>query len=273
MFNKKTIALIFLFAAMLVLSGCGVKENVEIMYGGRYTAENAVLEKYDTVTWESDNETVATVKNGVISTAKEPGTAVVTAIANEKVIATYHVTVGIKAITGIVLSTNAADVTEGEDLQLSYTLFPNDASDYGLEWQSADKMVAGVDQAGLVTAFQPGQTTVTVSTADGIMAAAVITVHQKAAYDRLSEKEQSFVDAMLSIINNFKNPNSVKVLAIQELGSTWYVNVSATNSYGGTVSTTYWVYENGIYKLDTTVSHDSSYDLSLINEALSDKRG
>ena len=270
---KRFFAAVLCIALALSLCACGtVKESVEMLYGTQTTLENEVFDKYDEVAWESSNSTVAEVKSGRVS-AKAPGEATVTASANGKQIAIYTVTVNIKEITSIVLSTNNLELTEGESQSVGYTLLPSDASDYGLSWSSADPSVAAVDENGEITAVSPGQTSIILSNASGVAASMTVTVKLKPAYDRLSEEERTFVDAMMSNIYKFKDPSSVKILAIQPLGTTWYVSISAKNSYGGTNSKTYWMMDGLITDLDTSVKHDSNYDLSLINEAINDLRG
>ena len=268
---KKAVILILCLAAVLALCACGaVEESVEVFYEIPYTLENEVFEKYDKVIWETEDAMIAQVKDGVV-TGKEPGETVITASANDKVIATYHVTVRLKEVTGIVLSTNNVELTEGEETSLSYTLFPEDASDYGLSWLSADPSVATVDSKGKVTAVAPGQTSVTLSTKSGVIASATVIVNMKPAYDRLSDKERAFVDAMLSNITKFKKPDSVKVLAIEFMSGTWYVKISATNGFGGSSSSTYWMMKDTMVEWDVSIKHDSDYDLELINEAIKDK--
>lgn len=271
---KRWIAILLLAAVAFSLCACGaVKEKAELFYGSTLRLENKVFDKYDKIEWSSEDPSIAKVNDGLVS-GMGPGETVITAKALDKVIATYTVTVQIKEITGIVFSTNSLEITEGDSASLSYSLFPDDASDYGLIWRSADSSVATVDDKGVIRAIAAGQTTITLSTEAGVVASAAVTVNLKPAYDRLSEKERAFTDALLSVVNKFKNPSSVKVLGIEEVADAiWYVNVSATNSYGGRNSKVYLLWSGNIYEADKTITSSADFDLDLINEALGEKIG
>lgn len=176
---KRIVALILALAVVFVLCGCGmVKEDVKLKYGEKYTVEAESLDDFDTLTWSSADEKVATVNKGVI-TAVGPGTVVVTAAdAEENAVAEYTVEVEIVPVTSIVLSTNTCEVTEGEKYQLRYTLFPEDASDYGLTWKSSDESVAKISQNGEINALVPGQTTVSIANKEGVVATCTVVVNK-----------------------------------------------------------------------------------------------
>ncbi|NLN94967.1 MAG: Ig-like domain-containing protein [Bacteroidales bacterium] len=63
-------------------------------------------------------------------------------------------------IEEIILSPPTATLTKGEQLQLTATVLPNNATNPDLLWSSSDPEVAIVDQSGLVTAFRPGKSLV-----------------------------------------------------------------------------------------------------------------
>ena len=174
---RKTLAILLALVLALALCACGItKENVPLKYGETYTVEPESLENFDTLVWTSADEAVATVDGGKIK-AVGPGSAVVTAAdADGKAVAEYTVEVEIVPVTSIVLSTNACEVAEGESFQLNYTLFPDDASDYGLNWKSADESVAKVSPDGKITGVAVGQTTISISNKEGFMATCSVTV-------------------------------------------------------------------------------------------------
>ena len=113
-----------------------------------------------TVAWTSSDETVATVKNGVV-TALKAGKATIRAKAGE-VSATCDITVNAKVIpaTGITLDKTTAELTEGETLTLTATVTPEDATDKTVTWTSSDETVATVKD-GVVTALKAGKATIT----------------------------------------------------------------------------------------------------------------
>ena len=113
-----------------------------------------------TVVWSTSDESVATVKDGVV-TAVAPGYAVITATSGE-CSAECLVIVEAKyiAVRGIKLDKSKATVTEGETLVLVATVTPEDATDKDVEWTSSDEAVAVVED-GVVTAVAPGTVTIT----------------------------------------------------------------------------------------------------------------
>lgn len=154
---KRFAAILLLCALMLVsLSACAVKETVALTYGEKYQITNKKLDRYENLDWSSSDASIAEVQYGRIS-AVGAGTTLITAEADGKEVAEFTVKVSIVPITGIVLSAKATEVTEEETFKLEYTLFPEDASDVGLSWKSADEAVATVDASGVVTGIAPGQ--------------------------------------------------------------------------------------------------------------------
>ena len=67
----------------------------------------------------------------------------------------------------ITLSQSAAELIEGESLQLTATVSPDDATDKTVTWSSSDERIASVDTNGVVTAIAPGTATITATANDG----------------------------------------------------------------------------------------------------------
>ena len=113
-----------------------------------------------TVVWSTSDESVATVKDGVV-TAVAPGYAVITATSGE-CSAECLVIVEAKyvAVRGIKLDKSRATVTEGDTLVLVATVTPENATDKNVEWTSSDEAVAVVED-GVVTAVAPGSVVIT----------------------------------------------------------------------------------------------------------------
>lgn len=276
---KKFLALLSLCALIVFnLTACTVKEQIDLTYGEKYQIQNEKLEKYDSLEWTSSDTAIAEVQNGQI-TAVGAGTTLVTAEANNKEVAEFTINVTTIPITAIVLSSKVGEVTEGEKFKLGYTLAPENASDIGLTWKSADEKVATVDASGVVTGVAPGQTTVLLSTEDGIIDTCSVTVTQKSAYERLSVDERAFFDVFLGFVDNFKNPSSIIIKGVQNaFGDTWIAEVSAQNGYGGNGTTRYWIDKTvGIWDMDDLGLNfeyevDPSYNVDLLNEALRERQ-
>ena len=71
------------------------------------------------------------------------------------------------AVTGIRLDKTELTLLKGESSKLTATVFPENATDPTVKWNSANPSVATVDGNGNVTAVAAGATTITVTSADG----------------------------------------------------------------------------------------------------------
>lgn len=107
------------------------------------------------VTWSSSDPEVATVEDGAVTAVKE-GTATLTAKAGEKS-ATCVVTVKKKviAVESVELDKTELTLTEGESITLVATVYPENATDKTITWNSSDKTVVSINE-GLVIANKEG---------------------------------------------------------------------------------------------------------------------
>lgn len=125
-----------------------------------------------TVTWSSDNEKVATVENGKV-TSKGNGTAVITAKAGECT-AKAAVTVSQKT-TGVSILLNGQEIkgTLKAKVKKSYSLkavvTPDDADakNAKVTWSTSNSKTATVSATGKVKVKKAGTVTITAVTADG----------------------------------------------------------------------------------------------------------
>lgn len=122
-----------------------------------------------TVTWTSSDNTVATVKDGVVTGVKA-GEATITASAGGKN-ATVKVTVKAAATSGgetttiavteVKITSTVKEVTAGEIITLTAEVSPADATDKTVTWTSSNESVATVDSTGKVTGVAAGTATIT----------------------------------------------------------------------------------------------------------------
>ncbi len=70
------------------------------------------------------------------------------------------------AVTGVTLDQDALTVNRGETAELTATVLPVDAANKKVSWQTGDRSIATVNK-GVVTGVSEGETTITVTTADG----------------------------------------------------------------------------------------------------------
>lgn len=124
------------------------------------------------ITWTSNNESVATVSNGVITGIAE-GTATITVKSVDgNYTDTCTVTVTDETISeNISTTTTEIDKTQvtlktGETESLVTTVFPENATNKNIEWTSDNEEVATVSN-GVITGIAEGTAIITVKTVDG----------------------------------------------------------------------------------------------------------
>lgn len=120
-----------------------------------------------TVTWSSNNETVATVDNNGKVTAKAAGEAIITAKAGDKT-ATCTVTVAKAdvAVESVTLDKTSLDLKTGDNTTLTATVNPESATNKDVTWISDKPEIAAVE-GGTVTAKAAGTAIIAVTTIDG----------------------------------------------------------------------------------------------------------
>lgn len=122
-----------------------------------------------TITWSSsDSEVVIVDENGQVTAVgiKDAG-AIVTATAVGGASASCHVTVLAPLATSIELDRTLVVTKPGDEIRLTATVLPSEASSQKLEWSSSDEVVATVTSTGLVSILSEGEAIITVSTTDG----------------------------------------------------------------------------------------------------------
>ena len=131
----------------------------------------AKVEPYDAmnkaVIWLSSDDCVAAVDSNGLVTASGEGTAVVSAATEEGGYkAACCVTVAVP-VSGISLNTDSVSASAGEQIQLTASVFPNNATNKSFAWKSSDTNVAEISAVGLITMVAPGQAEITATTDDG----------------------------------------------------------------------------------------------------------
>lgn len=120
------------------------------------------------VSWSSSNPSVASVVDGVVTAIKVGTVTITVKTADGGKTAKCEVAVSAKVypVTGVTLDKTSVEMTEGDEVTLSATVNPDNATNKEVTWSSSDTTVAVVAN-GKVTTLKPGQVTITVKTADG----------------------------------------------------------------------------------------------------------
>ena len=115
----------------------------------------------------------------------------------------YPYNVGTIDPTGITLNRTSASLEQGETIQLTASLEPNNAIG-NVSWQSNNVNVATVSNNGLVTAVGPGNALITARVSQSIYATCTVSVTQS-AYERVAVYDFSAGDAGTSEYTNSDN--------------------------------------------------------------------
>ena len=136
------------------------------------------------VSWASSNEAIATVKDGVVTTAAA-GEATITVTTEdghktaECVVTVSEAEPVVVPVIGVTLDKTEAALKIGETATLASTIAPANATNKNVSWSSSDEAIATVKD-GMVTAAAAGEATITVTTEDGNKTAeCVVTVTKK----------------------------------------------------------------------------------------------
>ncbi len=119
-----------------------------------------------TITWKSENESIATVDKGGHITAVGAGTANIVATTSNDKTAECKVTVSVPP-SGIKINSDNFAIDKGLSKTLTATVEPADCTDKSVIWATSNNDVISVDDNGKVTAVTPGTATITATTADG----------------------------------------------------------------------------------------------------------
>ena len=121
-----------------------------------------------TVNWYSSDESIATVRNGVI-TGRKAGYCEITVASTSNPDVTDTVLVQVIQMVTRVNVTNEKGMTirKGESAQITWSVEPADASIKDVTFKSSAPKVLAVDANGIVTGLSRGAANVTVTAADG----------------------------------------------------------------------------------------------------------
>ena len=136
-----------------------------------------------TLTYTSDNPTIASVNDKGVITAHKTGSAKITVQAAGDIAKDITVTITPKpempiAVRSIELSPNedTISVVMGTSRQLNVQVKPENAADKKLSFSSSDEGIASINGEGLVTAKAVGNANITINAANGVSKTLKVTV-------------------------------------------------------------------------------------------------
>ena len=161
------------------------------------------------VTWSSDNTSVADVTSTGVVVAKSPGTASIIVKTNDGgKTATCYVTVkeNVIPVAGVSLNISSMTLNVGETQTLTVTVTPSNASDKTVSWKSSDATIAYVDSDGTVVAISAGTATITATVGD-MSAECIVTVVVPAASVSLNKTELTIEKGKSEILTATVSPS------------------------------------------------------------------
>lgn len=240
-------------AGLLILAlfaGCAEKGALSLEFG--QTQKIELAKDYASLSWESSDPAVATVTDGTVE-AVGPGQATVTALSDGKTVASYTVQVTIVEIAELFLQMSEMSLKIDETSTLTYTLFPANASAYGLTYTSINPEIATVDQSGKVVGVAPGKTNIVLSTSEGKTATCEVTVLEPTAIEQLNEEEAKlFTYIATTAYTSFYNASALRFRNLYTIrpkvddyeitaSSFLLADFQGTNKLGGTIHRYYMI--------------------------------
>ncbi len=159
--------------------------SLDLVKGNSQTVTATVLPAgaSQKVNWKTNNDTVATVNNGVVyAVGKGSTTITVTSAVNPEIETTLNVTVKEPELQSLRISPDSLSLVEGGSYQLTVIASPAGASN-SVEWSSDKDEVATVSPIGLVTAGSKGSATITATSTvnNSVKATINVTVTEQVA--------------------------------------------------------------------------------------------
>lgn len=174
------------------------RKELTLQPGGEETLIASIepAEADQTVTWSSDDTSVATVKNGTVK-AVGKGHAKITAEASNGMTAECSVTVDEPAeVTEIRLNKESITLQPGGEETLAASIEPEGLENQTLTWRSEDETVATVEN-GTVHALKIGNTKIVVTASNGVKASCdvfVVETIQPGDKTELNEKVEELTE-------------------------------------------------------------------------------
>lgn len=213
------------------------KSSLSLVEGGSaslvatVTPDNATNKA---VSWKSSDSGVATVDGSGTVTAIKAGSATITVTTSDgSKTSTCEVKVAAKIIevTSLKITPEFAAIYEGETVELSVTVSPEDASDKSVTWVSNSPTIATVDSKGVVTGVSDGIVTIEVKAGNGITATCSIHVKKDMRLKGIALSESSMEITM-------GKSEQLKVLYTPEYAENTTVTWKSSNDAVAKVSST-----------------------------------
>ena len=213
---------------------------------------------YQSVTWTSSDENIATVDAEGVVHGVAAGRATITAVTTDphavkRVKATCIITVG-DAVTKIEIVENESRIQKGRNMRYTVKLNPEKPFNPKMQWTSSNEDILKVDGSGNVRALKVGTATITVASTDGsnVSASKQITVYQPVTQLMAVERGNVIVFSGKSV--------QLHIKALPDDATDKSVTWSTSDAYGAKVDSSGTVsgYAAGIYTVTATAKDGSN---------------
>ena len=184
------------------------------------------------VIWTSSDESVASISDDGIVTARKMGDTTITCVSayDNKIVAQHALHVGPERVrvTGIETPRQDYAIYIGEDAsKIEASVVPSNATNKLIHYSVEDESIASIDQDGMITAINEGSTAVIVTTDDGGYRD---TIDVRVFKNRKGYEEWRLLDDMskLKDINEVVIANADKGLVAGNLTSTYLSRVTGS---------------------------------------------
>ncbi len=211
--------------------------SVDIDQADQSIADGATLQLTATVlpsnaadqslTWSSNNTSVATVNATGMVSALATGSATITARSLNGKQSTVKITITDVLVTSVDIDQEDQSIDAEATVQLTATVLPVNAANKSLIWSSSDETVASVDALGMVIAHSAGEATITAASINGPISSVRIAVEEVI----LGTPE---ADVLTQEISLYPNP-AIDYLAVDVTGMVGEKEVIVSDGSGRTV--------------------------------------
>lgn len=213
------IGVYYIFLSPVYITDISMTKSSEtVILGDEYTVHYTLFPadyRFDSLTWTSDDETVATVSDGVIK-AVGGGSCTVTAESKNGVRQSIRIAVEILP-EKLILSQTDIEINVGSTATVSVSFKPENTTDKHCIWESDNKQVATVKD-GIITAVSEGSCVITVTSEKGDCSAEC----------RVKVKKPSPDEAVTGTWNAYMNYNPATDRWTRQTDNTLIINSDGT---------------------------------------------